>query len=136
MRGLTRKQGIVTPTEALASHSEVTEKWSAALACRREPAVAFRLALRDRPASAAISANFEARHNNMEPALPLNLPLQPVEEVALKLLNLPAPQARHMEMIALGTSLIVVLFALQVHEIQLIHQPMALQQSQRAVHSN
>jgi len=94
------------------------------------------LTLRNPPAPTAIPANFKPRHHDMKPALALNLPLQPVKQIALKLLNLAAAQTRHMQMISLRTPLVEMLLALQVHEIQFIHQPMPLQQPKRPVHGD
>jgi len=69
----------------------------------------------------------------VELALALNLAFQPLEEIALELLNFTAAQAGHVEMIAVGSPLIIVLFALKMHQIKLVDQPVALEKAQRAV---
>jgi len=72
----------------------------------------------------------------MKSAVALNLALQTVEQIALEFHNLAAAQAGHVDMIALRPALIEVFLALHVHEIELIDQSMALQQTERAVHGN
>jgi hypothetical protein len=67
------------------------------------------------PALGAISAYFQACDHDVEVAIPLDLPLKAVEEVALKLRDLAATQTCHVDVIPLRTPLVVVLFPLEVH---------------------
>jgi hypothetical protein len=84
----------------------------------------------------AIATNFETSHNDVELAIPLDLPLQPVEKVAFKFRDLPTTQARHMDMVSLRTPLIKVLLTLHVHEVELVDKPVTLEQPQRPVHGD
>ena len=84
--------------------------------------------LAGRAALRAIASDFQARNDDVEVAIALNLPLQAVEEVALEFRDLAATQASHMNVVALGPPLIKMLFALHVHEIKLIYQAMPLEQ--------
>ena len=60
--------------------------------------------------------------------------LQPLEGGTDELFNLPAIKARKMEMIFLGLDLVVVLFTVEVHQVQLIDHPESLQQLDGSVH--
>src|ERR1700680_1426047 len=80
-----------------------------------------------RAALGAVTADFESRNHDMEAAIPLNLSLQPVEQVAFKFRNLAAAQARHVDVISLGTALVVVLLALHVHQIEFVNQAVPFQ---------
>jgi len=68
-------------------------------------------------------------------AVTLDLPLETVEEIALKLHDLPAPQARHMDVVPLRPSFVEMLLTLQVHEVKFVHQAMALEQTQGSIDS-
>jgi hypothetical protein len=69
----------------------------------------------------AIAANFQPRNHNMEAAVALNLAFKAVEEIAFELGYLSAAQARHVDVITLGPSLIVVLLTLHVHEVEFVN---------------
>lgn len=72
----------------------------------------------------------------MKPAIALNLTLQSIEKIAFKFGDLPATKACHVNVISLGSSLIVVLLTLQMHEIELIYKPVTLEQIERAIDRN
>ena len=69
-------------------------------------------------------------------AVPLDLALQSIKQIALKFADTSTPKARHVNVVALRPPLIKVFLPMQVHKIELVHQPMALQQAQCAVHSH
>jgi len=72
----------------------------------------------------------------MKSAVALDLALQAIKEIALEFHDLAAALAGHVDVIALRTALVEMLLALHVHQIQLIDQPVALQQTQRAINSD
>jgi two-component SAPR family response regulator len=84
----------------------------------------------------AVTTDFQSRNDNMEPAIALNLTLQSIEKIAFKFGDLPATKACHVNVISLGSSLIVVLLTLQMHEIELIYKPVTLEQIERAIDRN
>jgi len=92
------------------------------------------LSRRSSAALRTVSPDFEPADDDMEVAITLDLPFQPFEQVALEFQNLAASQAGHVDVVALGTALVIMLFPLHVHEIKLIHQPMSLEQAEGAVH--
>jgi len=69
----------------------------------------------------------------MKLALALDLSLESLEEIALKLCDLSAAQAGHMNVITLRSALVKVLLALHVHQIEFVDQAVALQQLQGAI---
>ena len=73
---------------------------------------------------AAIPTDLEASHDNVEPAVPLDLPFEPVEKIALEFRDLAATQARHMNVVTLGAPFIVVFLSLQMHEVEFVDQSM------------
>jgi hypothetical protein len=83
-----------------------------------------------------ITADFQPGDHNMEPAIALNLSLQAIEEVAFKFRNLAAAQTCHVDVIPLGTALVVVLLALHMHEVKFIDQTVPLQQAKRAIYGD
>ena len=72
----------------------------------------------------------------METAIALNLAFETIEKIALEFHYLAAAQASHVDVIALRTALVKMLFPLHVHEIEFIDQSMALQKSERAIDRN
>ncbi len=85
---------------------------------------------------AAISANFQPAHHDMEAAIALNLSLETVEQIAFEFHDLSTTQARHVNVIALGTTLVIMFFSLHVHEIEFIDQAVALEKTKSAIHGN
>lgn len=81
----------------------------------------------------AIAAHFQARDQNVETAIALNLAFEPIKQGTLKLRDPAATKARHVNVVTLGTALVKVLLAFEVHEIQFVYQTMALQQVERPV---
>jgi hypothetical protein len=68
-------------------------------------------------ALSAVAPDFQAADDDVEPAVPLDLAFQTVEQIAFKLRDLPATQAGHVDVVALRSALIVMLLSLQMHEI-------------------
>jgi hypothetical protein len=81
----------------------------------------------------AVPANFQPADYNVETALALDLPLQAVKQITLKLGDFPAAQAGHMNVIALRPALVKVLLALHVHQVELVDQAMPLEQFESAI---
>jgi hypothetical protein len=71
--------------------------------------------------SSAVAADFQAAYHNMEMAVPLDLAFQAVKQIALELGNASASKASHMDVVALRPSLVKVLLALQMHQIEFIN---------------
>ena len=84
----------------------------------------------------AVTTNFEARNDDVKSAVALNLPFQSIKEVTFELGDLPATKTCHVNVISLGSSLIVVLLTLQMHEIELIYKPVTLEEIERAIDSS
>ena len=72
----------------------------------------------------------------MKVTITLNLALQAVKQIALKFGDFAATQARHMYVIALRPSLVEVLLALHVHQVQLIYQPVTFKEIQCSVNGH
>jgi hypothetical protein len=81
----------------------------------------------------AITTDLEAANNDVKAAVALDLTFQAIEEVAFEFHDFAATQARHVDMISLWAPLVVVLFALHVHEIELVHQSIALEKVKRSI---
>ena len=64
-----------------------------------------------------VSADFQTAYYDVKAAIALNLSLEPVEQIAFEFCDFPAAQAGHVDVVALRTALIKMLFALHVHEI-------------------
>jgi hypothetical protein len=72
----------------------------------------------------------------VELAIALDLALETVEEIAFKLRDLAAAQARHVDVIALRATLVKVFLALHVHEVEFVNQAMTLEQVEGAVYGH
>jgi len=72
----------------------------------------------------------------VKPTVALNLALEAVKQVALEFRNLSATQARHMDVIPLRPSLVVVLLALEVHQVEFVDESMTLEKVKRPVNGN
>src|SRR6185437_11084267 len=81
----------------------------------------------------AESAELQPADLDAEAAGRLHLLLQALERLGLVLDDAPAAEARQVQMAVLAADFIEMLFALQVHEVEFIHQPQLLQQPERAV---
>jgi hypothetical protein len=86
-----------------------------------------------RAALRAISADFQTTDHNVEQAIALDLAFEAVEEIALEFHDLSAAQTGHMDVIALGTAFVKMLFPLHVHEIEFINQSMAFEKPESAI---
>lgn len=89
--------------------------------------------LLSRRAFTAQAADFETHHLNLKLILRRDFLLQPLEGRTGKFLDLSAAEAREMEMLFLGSDFVVVLFALDVHEVKLVDHAHALQEVNGAV---
>ncbi len=69
----------------------------------------------------------------MEAAVFFYLALQPLKYIADELHNLPATQARHVDVVTVHFALVVVTFAVDVHQVKFVNQSVALQQLQGPV---
>ncbi len=86
-----------------------------------------------RSALRAVAADFQPADNYVEAAFALDLPFEPIEEVAFELRNFSAAQAGHVDVIAMRATFVEMLLALHVHEIEFIDQSVALEQFERAI---
>ena len=84
-------------------------------------------------AGGAVASYFEAADYDVEVAVALDLALEAVEEVAFEFHDFSAAQAGHVDVVALWPALVVMLFALHVHEVELVDQPVALEQVDGAI---
>jgi hypothetical protein len=69
----------------------------------------------------------------VEAAFALDLSLEAVEEIALKLRDFATAETGHVDMVALWTTLVEVLLSLHMHQVKLINQAMSFQKAQRAI---
>src|SRR5215472_417350 len=84
-------------------------------------------------AVAAISANFETSDDDVKSAVALDLSLEAIEEIAFEFGDLATAKASHMDVIALGATFVVMFFALEVHEVELVDQAVALEEIESAI---
>jgi hypothetical protein len=63
-------------------------------------------------AVSTITANFEARNDDVKAAIALDLSFEAVEKVALELCNFAASETRHVNVISLRTTFVKMFFAL------------------------
>ena len=87
-------------------------------------------------AVSAISANFEARNDDVKAAVALDLPFEAVEKVTLKLGNLAAAKTSHVDVVSLRATFVKMLFPLQVHEVELVDKALPFEQIQGAIDSD
>src|ERR1700722_7587651 len=78
------------------------------------------------PAVGAISANLQPRHNDPEPAVLFHLRLQLLKNIADEFHDLAATQARHVDVIAVQFTFVVMPLAVNVHQVEFVDQPLAL----------
>jgi hypothetical protein len=86
-----------------------------------------------RSALSAQASHFETHHLYFKVFLSGDLSLQTLERGTVELLDLSAMKARQMQMVFLRFDFVIVLFPVEVHEIQLIDQAQPLQQLQGPV---
>jgi len=89
-----------------------------------------------RAALRTVTADLKSGDDYVEAAIPLNLPLQTIEQVAFKFRNLATAETRHVNVVPLGTALVVVFLALHMHQIKFIDQAVPLEQAEGAVDGN
>ena len=70
-------------------------------------------------------SHFEAHYLYFKIILSRDLPLQALEGRTVKLFNFPAMEARQVQVVFLCLDLVVMLFAVQVHQVKLIDQAQA-----------
>src|SRR5438445_13300384 len=85
-------------------------------------------------AMGAVAADFHSSYNDVELALALDLAFKPIEQIALELHYFSAAQARHVQVVALWSALVIMLLPFEMHQVQFVYQTMALEQGQRPVH--
>ena len=85
---------------------------------------------------AAVPADFQAGHNNVETAITLDLPFESVEEIAFEFRDFSATQACHVHVIALGPSLVVMLLSLQMHQVKFVDQAVPFQEIQGPIYGD
>lgn len=78
-------------------------------------------------ADAAPAAHLEPGHEDFKPGLLGNFPLELLKQGAAEFLDLTALEASQMHVIPFGFDLVVVLFAVHVHQIELIDKAELLQ---------
>jgi len=91
---------------------------------------------RSSAALGAISANFQAAHDDMEAAIALDLAFEAVEKIALEFHDLSATKTCHVNVIALRTAFVKMLFSLHVHQIEFVDQSVTLEQAEGAIDGN
>jgi hypothetical protein len=89
-----------------------------------------------RSTPAAHSSHFETHDLYGKIFLRGDLALQPLEGGTIKLLDLAAVEASQVQMVLLGLDLVIMLFAVQVHQIQLINKSQAFEQLQGPIDSS
>ena len=81
-----------------------------------------------RSARCAVSANLHTADEDVKLTLALDLPFEPLEQIAFEFRDFAAAQARHMNVVTLRSALIKVLLALHVHQVQFVNQAVPLEQ--------
>jgi len=81
----------------------------------------------------AIPADLCTREQNLEAEVGFDLLSQPVQRLPEKLFDFAAAQANYVRVFLLEPRLVVVLVSAIMHQVQLIHQPAALQHLERAI---
>ena len=76
----------------------------------------------------AVTADFQAAHHDVKTAFALDLAFETIEQVTFKFGNFAAAQTCHMNVVALRTALVKVLFTLHVHEVKFVNQSMPFKQ--------
>ena len=84
----------------------------------------------------AISADFRAREGDLESELRLHLAAQRLELFAEKFLDAPAAQADDVRVLLLQAGFVVVFFAFEVSQIQLVYQAAFFEQLERPIDGN
>jgi len=79
-------------------------------------------------ACAAKSSNFKPYGLNLELVLRRNLLFQSLKRRSRKLHNLSAPKAGQMQMLLLGLDFVIVLFAVEMHQVQFVDQAQLFEQ--------
>ena len=82
----------------------------------------------------AVATDFQSADDDMKAAVALNLAFEAVEEVALELQDGATAQTGHVDVIALGAALVVMLLALHVHQVELVDEAVAFQKFEGAIY--
>src|ERR1700677_529181 len=83
--------------------------------------------------SPAQPSNFETHDLHFKIVLCRDLPFETLECRAVKFLDLATTKTSQMQMVFLRLDLVIMLFSVEVHQVELIDQPQALKQLQGAV---
>src|ERR1700678_1466727 len=92
----------------------------------RGSGLSFKLASRNlllRRAPPAQPSDLETHHLHLKIVLCRDLALETLESGAVKLLDLPTMKTGKMQMVFLRLDLVIMLFPVEVHQVQLIDQP-------------
>ena len=81
----------------------------------------------------AIAADLGPREHDLESEVRFHLPAHLLQRLAEKFLDFAAAQADDVRVLLLQASLVVMLVALEVHQIELVHQAAFFEQLQRAI---
>src|SRR5712692_353325 len=84
----------------------------------------------------AVAADFRACDGDLDAAVALDLALELLEQPALELAHFAAAQAGDVDVVAGPVTFVVVLVATDMEQVQLVDQAVALEQIERAVHSD
>jgi len=85
-------------------------------------------------AMGAIAANLGALNHDLETEMGFHLPPQLLERLPEKLLYFSAAETDDVGVFAFHPGLVVVLIAVNMHEVELVHQSARLQHFQRPIH--
>jgi hypothetical protein len=80
----------------------------------------------------AISGDFQSRHHDPEPAVFLHLPLESLENIAHEFQALARAQTSQVDVIPVQLALVIMILAMDVHEVRFVDQPVPLQQLEGA----
>ena len=89
-----------------------------------------------RLAVGTVPAHLGPRQNDLKPEMRLDLLPHFLQQIAEELFDFAAAQANHVGMFLFQPSLVVVLVAVMMHQVQLVHQAARLQQLQRPVNGD
>jgi hypothetical protein len=84
-------------------------------------------------AISTITANFEARNDDVKAAIAMDLSFEAIEKITFKLGNFAASETSHVDVIPLRTTFVKMFFALQVHEVELVDKALPFEKIQGAI---
>jgi len=84
-------------------------------------------------AGVAIAADLHPRHGDADARIALHLPLELLEKLALHFAHFAAAQASHVNVVARPVAFVIVPVTVNVQQVELIQQAMALEHFERAI---